>query len=54
VYQSINQAMDCFVQGFQNDMDQFLTSDSQSINYTLLPDGLHPEEEGSWVWGRAR
>jgi lysophospholipase L1-like esterase len=62
VYQPINQAMDCFVQGFQNDRDHgklyffnatdlFLTSDSQSINYTLLPDGLHPEEEGSWVWG---
>jgi lysophospholipase L1-like esterase len=78
VYQPINQALDCFVEGYQkqqqqqhddnsnhdddkdhgqlyffNATDLFLTSDSQSINYTLLPDGLHPGEEGSWVWGRA-
>jgi lysophospholipase L1-like esterase len=79
MYQPINQAMECFVQGFQkqqrdskndednddgndhghgelyffNATDLFLTADKQSINYTLLPDRLHPGEEGSWIWGRA-
>jgi lysophospholipase L1-like esterase len=60
-YQPINQGLECYAQGphhdgkviFFNATDLFLSNDRQFINLTLLPDELHPEEEGYWVWGRA-
>jgi lysophospholipase L1-like esterase len=61
-FQPINQALECYAQGpddnndkviFFNATDLFLTSDGRFINQTLLPDKLHPGEEGYWVWGRA-
>lgn len=57
-YTYINKALECFASGqeqveFFNGTNLFVTQDGKALNMTLLPDELHPEELGSWVWGRA-
>lgn len=57
-YTEINKALECYASGqeqveFFNATDLFVTANGQALNKTLLPDELHPQELGSWVWGRA-
>lgn len=57
-YSAINNALACFAAGmeqveFFNATNLFVTADGSALNMTLMPDELHPEELGSWVWGRA-
>jgi lysophospholipase L1-like esterase len=57
-YTAINEALACYAAGteqveFFNATDLFVTADGSALNMTLLPDQVHPEELGSWVWGRA-
>jgi len=57
-YTVINKALECYASEkeqveFFNATDLFVTTNGKALNKTLLPDEIHPEELGSWVWGRA-
>lgn len=57
-YTAINKALECYASEqeqveFFNATSLFVTKDGKALNTTLMPDELHPEEIGSWVWGRA-
>lgn len=57
-YFAINRALECYASEqeqveFFNATDLFVTGNGKAVNVTLLPDEIHPEELGSWVWGRA-
>lgn len=57
-YTAINNALECYASEqeqveFFNATSLFVTADGKALNMTLLPDEVHPEEIGSWIWGRA-
>lgn len=57
-YTAINKALECYASEqeqveFFNATSIFVTKNGKALNISLMPDELHPEEIGSWVWGRA-
>lgn len=57
-YMRINEKLQCYTADMESvyfvDVTYlFLDSSHNSVNMTLLPDGLHPQEEGSRVWAEA-
>jgi lysophospholipase L1-like esterase len=57
-YTAINKALECYASEqeqveFFNATTIFVTKNGKALNISLMPDELHPEEIGSWVWGRA-